>query len=147
VVTNATNNDDARGCDFLHGFGTDFVESVVYSDYLQKYVALLVKGGSDCKFLFSVSPDLVRWSAPEELKDFTTETNAYGQTWSPDCHPAGPVYPSILDPTSTSVNFETMDNDAYLYWMNWWPGGNGGSNVDEIRQRIQFDCPNGCTLP
>lgn len=147
VVTNAASNDDARGCDFVHGLSTYFVESIVYSDYLQKYVALMVDTGATCRFLFSVSPDLVRWSAPEILKDFTTETNAYGQTWPSNCHPEGPVYPSVLDSTSPSDNFETIDNDAYLYWMNWWPGSTGGSSVDEIRQRIQFDCPNGCTLP
>ena len=58
---------------------------------------------------WSTSPDLLRWTAPRLLWAVPLLTHL-------DCdRPDAYYYPSLLDPTSQSRNFETVGTQAYLY--------------------------------
>ena len=59
---------------------------------------------------FSTSSDLIHWSTPTLL--FQTVMVSGYQCGGPD-----PIqYPSLTDPASTTRNFETTGNTAYLYY-------------------------------
>jgi len=70
-------------------------------------------GGEGDGFYYSTSTDLINW-APRKL--FLAATSP----WTYKCGGADPVhYPSVLDPASTSRNFETTGKNAYLYYTQF----------------------------
>jgi hypothetical protein len=70
-------------------------------------------GGEGDGFYYSTSTDLINWT-PRKL--FLAAT----APWTYKCGGADPVhYPSVLDPTSTSRNFETTGTNAYLYYTQF----------------------------
>jgi hypothetical protein len=61
----------------------------------------------------SLSPDLIHWSAPKLF--FQAQV-----TWNYKCGDPDPIaYPSLIDPTSSSRNFETVGKTAYLYFTQF----------------------------
>jgi hypothetical protein len=62
---------------------------------------------------FSLSPDLITWTRPQQF--FAAQT-----TWDYSCGKPDPfAYPSLIDPTSPSRNFETSGRTAYLYFTQF----------------------------
>jgi hypothetical protein len=61
----------------------------------------------------STSPDLIAWSTPTLVMPASHPVTY-------QCGDADPInYPSLLDPASTSRNFETVGDRAYLYFTRW----------------------------
>ncbi len=62
---------------------------------------------------FSLSPDLIQWTAPELF--FTAQV-----TWNYKCGDPDPIaYPSVIDPKSTDRNFQTVGGTAYVYFTQF----------------------------
>lgn len=113
-------------CDFLspQALSGAYIKSISYNTYLKAYVGLVTAytagvGGTG----YTLSQDLINWSKPVL---FLQNQNV----------PQGIVaYPSLLDPTDTSRNFEMSGREPYVYLMRW----DGSSlNRDLIRQKIRF---------
>jgi hypothetical protein len=62
---------------------------------------------------FSLSPDLIHWTPPKLF--FEAQI-----TWNYKCGDPDPIaYPSVIDPQSTSRNFQTVGKTAYLYFTQF----------------------------
>jgi hypothetical protein len=113
--------------------------SLTYNTYLNKYFVI----GTDTKydqagqklvrgFYYSFSDDLIHWSDSRLL------------VAAPQCTagtPGGGAYPGILDPNSTDRNFNTVGQNAYMYFSraNNPPGVCGFTNDNDVlRVPIQF---------
>jgi hypothetical protein len=92
--------------------GINMARSVVYNTYLKKWVAV----GDDVRwvnservagFYSSVSDDLLHWSEPK----LVLATPLFEATTL--------AYPSLIDHTDTSANFENSGEHAYLYYTSW----------------------------
>jgi hypothetical protein len=114
-------------------------DSLTFNTYLDRFV---VVGGSTKKltggktvggFYFSQSRDLVHWSERKLIKP----TPLY---WTRKCDdPDALAYPSVLDPASTSRNFETVGKRAYLYFTRrHYEGCDGTLDRDLLRVPIEF---------
>jgi len=110
----------------------DMHESLVYSEYLDRYIlAGASQDGDQYGFFISLSNDLINWTHRRLLLErhlpWTTSD------------PSEPVhgYPSLLDPQSTSRNFETIGKTAYVYYSrnNRQPGD---LDRDMLRVPIEF---------
>lgn len=95
------------------------ISSLTYNTYLERWVATGTQWwgvGSPPRremFFYSTSRDLVRWTRPRRL--FTVEGVHTFRCGDPD-----PVaYGSLLDPASSSRNFETTGQRAYLYYTQF----------------------------
>ena len=108
-------------------------ESLTYNTYFGKYLLIGVRGGSNPGFYYSLSDDLINWSPTQTL--LSRETQFSYQCGDPD-----PVIaPSLLDPNSTSRNFETTGRDGYVYYAIFHPSNCGfGPNRDLQRVPIRF---------
>jgi hypothetical protein len=114
--------------------------SLTYNTYLNKYFVI----GTDLKydaasqqdvrgFYYSFSDDLIHWSNSQLL--VATPQCVTGGT------PGGGAYPAILDPNSTDRNFNTVGQNAYMYFVrsNRPPGVCGNTDDrDYLRVPIQF---------
>ncbi len=109
------------------------VESVTYNSYLGNYVAI----GDSCGDWYSISGDLINWTA---ITKFKATYNASGLGSNPCPPPAGQLpefYPSLIDHASTSPNFDVSGQTAYLYhsrWTNDW--ATGSQDRDLVRQPV-----------
>jgi hypothetical protein len=98
-------------------FTPDQAESLTYNTYLERFVRVGTstrwnprRRQVDGFVYYAVSRDLVHWSAQRTLmKVELTYTYRCG-----DRHPI--AYPSLIDPSSESRNFETSGRTAYLYF-------------------------------
>jgi hypothetical protein len=125
--------------DFL-SIGT-ITESLTYNTYLKKWM-LVGNSVGDPAFgkppgvYYALSDDLLNWTHVELL--FAAEI-----TWVRDCVPPDPIKEaSILDPSSTSRNFTTVDQTAQIFYT-WYhmSGCNGTLDRDIVRIPIQFNTP------
>ncbi|MEK7507261.1 MAG: hypothetical protein AAB585_01795 [Patescibacteria group bacterium] len=91
-------------------------ESLTYNTYFDAYLLVGTKYSPEEGVYFSLSKDLFNWSEPIKL---------YGRQ---------AVYPSVIDHTDTSRNFENSGREVYLYFTQ----NNGGLNRDLLRQKIRF---------
>jgi hypothetical protein len=129
-------------------------QSVTWSTYLNKYVLV----GTSIKtnpatredipgFYYSLSDDLVHWTERKLLmQGELVQTHECGE---PD-----PVRdPSLLDPASSSRNFETIGRRAYLYFKRFNYEYDTPTNCwqtldrDLIRIPIEFTDPSPATAP
>jgi hypothetical protein len=112
-------------------------ESITYNTYLDRYV--LVGISADCMddrevwgFYYSFSHDLVNWTQRKLLIEIELP-------WTIDSPESdvSHLYPTLLDPESSSRNFETTDKTAYLYFTrnNF---GHGSLDRDLIRMPVEF---------
>ncbi len=123
--------------DIIHDFGG----SLTYNTYLARYVLVgfWTRGRAHqptaCGFAFSLSVDLVHWSAPQVFQTADPPSND-----APDC-PAGAIgkayYPALIDESDTTVNHESTGKTPYLYYV----AGLGAASRDLIRIRLRFDLP------
>ncbi len=103
--------------------GAEIMETVVYDEASGRYVAL---GMSNHPVTFdrwgiyaSFSDDLITWSE----RQFVVELPMSPSVADPD-EDLRYAYPAIIDPDSTSLNFDTTDGEAYLYLTRMNAGGN-----------------------
>ena len=119
------------------------VSSVSWSTYLQRYVAVGVSSRTDvfpggklvCGFFFATSADLVHWSTPQLLVQTTLTFTPCG---GPDPPVGGDTYPSLIDPSDTTVNFENIGQTAYVYFTRFI---DKGPNRDLLRIPVRFSVP------
>jgi hypothetical protein len=115
----------ATVCTFLDTLMTH--SHVVYNTYLERYMAvasgqgaLEVDGRPTCGFFYALSADLVHWSEHRLLAEASL----------PWC-PAGPgalepvtvLYPSIVDHSDATVNFERAGRTSHFYYVRYNDGG------------------------
>jgi hypothetical protein len=91
-------------------------QSLTYNTYLRKYVLMSVgNGGRPAAWgiFFSLSSDLIHWTERKLVREVELP-------WTYRCGDRNPVlYPSLLDPHSSSRNFETTGETAYLYFTRF----------------------------
>lgn len=99
-------------------------EGIVYDERLELFMVVGVTNhpsSADPRFgvYYSTSENLVDWSARELLLEVPLNATVD----DPD-NDTTHAYPSIIDPDSTSLNFETSDGRMYLYMSRFNFGGN-----------------------
>ena len=113
-------------------------ESLTYNTYLKKWMLV---GGSVGDPLFDKPPG-VYYALSDDLLEWTNATLLMEAEirWSADCNPPDPIKdPSLLDPDSTSRNFETVGQRAQLFYTHFhFSGCNGTLDRDLIRVPIEF---------
>lgn len=102
--------------------------SLTFNTFLNSYILLGNQWDATGKVTgvyYSLSADLFNWTAPIKILD-------------PDpVLPLTPYYPSLLDPTSTSTNFETTGQESYIYYTRF-NDVTGGLDRDLMRQKVRF---------
>jgi len=97
------------------------VGSLTYNTYLGKYMLVSedVLGGTGpflCGFDYSLSPDLIHWTPLRLIR-------AESLPFFPSCQPTGgntaTAYPSIIDHTDATTNFEMPGRTPYLYFTRF----------------------------
>lgn len=88
------------------------VQSVKFVPSIQKYVAIGVMGP---RVVYSFSEDMIKWSDPRTLMRVKTKQGS-GQG------DQARSYFSLLDSTSGSRNFDTLEAEPYLYFVQYITG-------------------------
>jgi hypothetical protein len=133
----------APGCESIPaepGLGV-MQQSVTFNTYLNRYImigttATVVNGRTVWGVLYSFSEDLIDWE-PRKLL-FEAELT---YTWQPGDSENVYGYPSLLDPDSSSRNFDTTGRHAYLYLtrFNYYKEGvSDHLDRDLIRIPVEF---------
>jgi len=117
--------------------GASMNESITYNTYLNRYVLVGISADwlenrEVWGFYYSFSDDLINWTRRKLLVEIEFP-------WTVE-FPGSDVsflYPSLLDPETTSRNFETTDKTAYLYYTrnNF---GHASLDRDLIRVPVEF---------
>ena len=122
--------------DFL-SIGT-ITESLTYNTYLRKWMLVGASVGDPAfnkppGFYYALSDDLLQWTNATLLM-------AGELTWTKDCVPPDPIRdPSLIDPNSTSRNFETVGQRAYLFYTVQHLSGCAGTlDRDLLRIPVEF---------
>ena len=112
-------------------------DSITYNTYLDRYVLVGISADSlDNRevwgFYYSFSDDLVHWTDRKLLLEMALP-------WTVE-FPGSDIshlYPSLLDPASPSLNFETTGKTAYLYFTrnNF---GHASLDRDLVRVPVEF---------
>ncbi|MBI4540973.1 MAG: hypothetical protein HY704_15835 [Gemmatimonadetes bacterium] len=131
--------DDRRACVFIapQQIG-DLRGSLTYNTYLKRYLLVGASaesgpgGTSRCGFFFALSPDLIRWSKAQLLRQ--------GALPFPPCQggtagAGSDVYPSLIDHADETINFERTGRTPHLYYVRW----NRGLDRDLIRVPVTFE--------
>jgi hypothetical protein len=102
--------------------------SLTFSAYADQWIFVGVSAGG---FYYSLSPDLIHWSQRRLFYPAPVP-------WTYHCGDPDPVhYPSLLDPNSTSRNFETTGKTAFIYFTLFHTSGcTQGLNRDLVRVPI-----------
>jgi len=117
--------------------GSSLYGSVTFNTYLNRYVLIglsadQISGREVWGFYFSTSADLINWSRRKLIMEvplpWTVEFPGSDLSF---------LYPSLLDPDSASRNFETSDDQAYLYFTrnNF---GHASLDRDLVRVPVRF---------
>jgi hypothetical protein len=106
--------------------------SVRYIPAHDRFVAL---GMSREGVVYRLSPDLVRWSEERSLWETTINANWRSGDPSPGW------YFSLLDPTSSSRNFDTLEERPYLYFVRFRVANDRIVNArrDVVRVPLRID--------
>jgi hypothetical protein len=116
------------------------VSGLVYDTFINKYVAIGAAGkyepslGQDVwGFYYQTSDDLIHWGPRQLLFEITRfNTHMCGE-------PDPLAYPTIIDPTSTSRNFETAGQTAYVYYVRFnYQNCVLGNDRDMLRVPVQL---------
>lgn len=105
--------------------------TVTYNTYLGKYLmvgATRVGGPTEvvCGFFYLLSTDLIHWTRMRLIRTAHTP-------WTPECFPVGTigaVFPSVIDHSDATVNFERPGRTPYLYYTRF---NDHGLNRDLVR--------------
>ncbi|HEV2301417.1 MAG TPA: hypothetical protein VGR91_07595 [Stellaceae bacterium] len=121
-----------RGCEVL---APAALKSHVWSLFLNpptnRFIALTEQDGPNPAIMFSDSTDLLSWSDPRMLvrEPVATSGTCTGRALI--------AYPSVLDPRSTSSNFEVVGKTAYLYFTRFrFSHGDCGGTLDRDLVRV-----------
>jgi len=116
-------------------------ESLTYNTYLRKWMLVGAAVGNSTNglpsgFYYALSDDLLNWTDLSILMQAEL-------TWNRDCtNPPYPIRdPSLLDPNSTSRNFETVGQNAYLFYTEHHFSGCSGT-LDRDLRRIPIEFSN-----
>jgi Bacterial Ig-like domain (group 2) len=98
---------------------------VVYSTYLERYLLVTraqqwIDGRIACGFFFTLSSDLIHWSRPQLLVEgkLSDWAGCDGDLQGPDVLDDLAIgYPSVVDHTDATVNFERAGRTAHLYYV------------------------------
>lgn len=103
--------------------GAELVETIVYDESLETYVAMGMTNdpsiGGSWGVYYSTSDDLITWSGRKLLIELPM-----GPSVEDENNDLRYAYPSIIDPDSESLNFDTSDGEAYVYITRMNAGGN-----------------------
>lgn len=118
----------------LHG-------NLTFNTYLNKFLLVGSTGQWDPKrkkyihgFCYSLSDDLIHWTKAKLIKEAKFP-------WTPKLPGEVLLYPSLLDPSDKSRNFEKTGRRPYLYYTRWHPYSqqNNGLDRDLVRVPIEFN--------
>lgn len=121
----------------LDNIGASLTDSVSYNTYLERYVLVGISADwiderEVWGFFYAFSDDLIHWTRRKLLKEidlpWTVDDPGSDRSY---------LYPSLLDPSSASRNFETSGKTAYLYYTrnNF---GHASLDRDLIRVPVEF---------
>ncbi|MEJ2239376.1 MAG: hypothetical protein P8X82_13835 [Gemmatimonadales bacterium] len=130
-------------CEFLPSLERQSAGSLTYNSYIERYMhvnawGLWVDGQTlICGFFFTLSTDLIHWSAIQLVARADIGVN-----WGCDTSPGGPPilepsqvgYPSIIDHVDSTTNFERPGRTPYLYYTRY----NVGLDRDLVRVPLTF---------
>jgi hypothetical protein len=127
-------------CGFLD---TPLIHShVVYDTYLERYLAvssgpgaLIVGGRPTCGFFYALSADLIHWSDYSLLAEASLPWCAADTSGPGVLETVTVLYPSLVDHSDTSTNFETAGRTPYLYYTRF---NDGGLDRDLVRVPVTF---------
>jgi hypothetical protein len=110
-------------------------QSLVYSTYLRRYIAVDAGTGRDARgeivhgVFFATSRDLIHWTKRQPL----WQQQIFNNWRRGDPNPIG--YASLLDPHSRSRNFNTVGRTPFLYFVRdqWDRGQLSNRNLHRIR--------------
>ncbi len=119
----------ANLCDPLSNIGS-MHGGFSYNTFLKKFLMIGSTDGNFNGYYISTSPDMVTWSAPEKVMPMNHGQISLG-------HTNGDGYPTLLDPTDTSMSFENTGQSPYLY-MVLQPNGSTRNSLNIIRQQIHL---------
>jgi hypothetical protein len=115
-------------------------ESLTYNTYLDTYLLVGLSAGFDPPsrrtvwgIYYSVSDDLIHWDEAKLIREVELP-------WTFKCGDGNPIlYPSLIDPDSTSRNFETTGRSPYMYFTRYhYNNCTQNLNRDLIRVRLEF---------
>ena len=111
--------------------------NVMSVKYLPRYKLFVAISTTRERLEYRFSNDLVRWSKPQLLETFQSFTDYAGG-------PENPLwYFSLLDPSSGSPNFDTLEGRPYLYFVRFHTEGRKLINRkrDIMRVAVTIDPP------
>jgi len=94
------------------------IRSVTYNTYINMYVGIQDINGN---VVFNLSHDLLNWSSPTTISTFGIDLTQL-------------VYPSLLDPSDTTINFERSGQSPYIYYTRL----NNNISRDLMRFPLKF---------
>ena len=115
-------------------------DSLTYNTYLDKYLLvgsagdrLSSRGKVAWGIYYSVSDDLVKWSRRRLIREVELPSTF-------ECGDRNPIlYPSLIDPDSTSRSFETTGRRPYMYFTRYhYTDCRQTPNRDLIRVQVDF---------
>jgi hypothetical protein len=117
--------------------GHDLANSILFNTDMDRYILVGISadhiGGREVwGFYYSFSHNLVDWTRRKLLIEMSLPWTV-GNSGSDISH----LYPSLLDPDSASLSFETVDEFAYLYFTRH-NFGQGSLDRDLIRVPVRF---------
>ena len=93
--------------------------SLLWSTVHQKW---LVAGGNDNHNTSATNPDRRLFDCSEVVVALSDDLVAWSAPYSifhPPCKSKGDIiYPSLMDPSSSSANFDTVGEKPYVYFVN-----------------------------
>ena len=104
--------------------------SLTFNTYFNKFMVVdytvgEINGQLKYGFYYSLSDDLINWTAKRIIYQFNSSTWVAG----------GLNYPSIIDHDDVTRNFERPDQTVYLYYTKW----NSGLDRDLMRMSVTFN--------
>jgi hypothetical protein len=108
--------------------------SLTYNTYFEQFLLVgeFVKAGQQ-GFYYALSDDLIEWTEMELLMDVNLTTQ------ETHCNQESLLYPSLIDPTDTSMNFEVTGKQPYLYFTRFHPCTSTNFRLDRDLVRIQIE--------
>lgn len=120
--------------------GTKGVGGVYYSTYFEKYIMVAhskyeIGGVMTEGMCYMLSEDLVTWGTKKMIYPVNQSVNSSTNNSAWDYG----AYPSIIDHSDTTRNFEEIGQSAYLYYVKWNNTSNPGDpDRDLVRIPITF---------
>ena len=103
------------------------IMSVKYIPAEKLFLAVGYRGSES---VYSISSNLTTWSEPQLFEDviLDEDESSDGDIW----------YLSLLDPTSSSINFDTLEKNPYLYYRRDKVSGSEVRSSEVLRRRMDL---------